>query len=383
MYSAADQYISICWERVFGRSSPRNSVPVSEIFSFIRELGEFVGTPELFTRNELELLRKMSQRRPGLQLKKSEAQKFLLQLVGAKSMDLFLKERARLTVTSLRRLVENYPKNVDLRDHIAKNDIDLAPKMEDDSRDDTWLGKWWRSDQLAKFAQREDTTKFRDLFTSLRDAFPRKETKNEQNEPKNDKIYENFAPKLRAESEFSRYGVKPEKSTYETRQPTRHIFSGSFEHQKIKELEEMCTKYERELDNARITRDQSRSVENLRNLLREQDNVIQNLKMRARYGETHQNPLESLPIIKQIGRLQQGTSGLKLELVVDIVTVVFTVIILLNLLKLVYYVLLTITTRKSDSIYDFSDEEPISFSWIQQIPWLEYKLYQVQDWWDS
>lgn len=384
MYSPADRYISICWERAFGRASPRNSVPVSEIFGFIRELREFVGTPELFTRNELELLRKMSQRRPGLQLKKTEAQKFLLQLVGAKSIELFLKERARLTVTSLRRLVENYPKNSDFRDHRAKTDIEFAPKIEEDARDDTWLGKWWRSDQLAKLTQREDTTKFRDLFTSLRDAFPRKETKSEQKEPKIEKLYENFEPKLRKEADFFRSGVKPEKPTYETRQPpTRQTFSSSFEHQKIKELEELCRRYERELENARITQDQSRSVDNLRNLLREQENVIRNLKMRARYGEPYRNFFGDLPIIKQIGRLRQGTNGLKLELVVDVVTVVFSVIILLNLLKLVYYVMLTITTRKSGSIYEFSDEETISFSWIQQIPWLEYKVYQVQDWWDS
>lgn len=393
MYSPEDQYISICWQRAFGRSTGRDSVAVTQIPLLIRELKEFVGTPDLFTKSELNILQSMANKRPSLRLKKLEVQRFLLQLVGAKSMESFLKDRARLGVGALRKLVDNYPVDVDLRDRETRPSIkqeESAMKREELPReDDTWLGRWWRSDLLSKIpsfrasesgSSTSNNLGRRDMFSSIRDAFPGAPEPHIKKEP-----YES-----RTEHETRR---RHDNSTY---RPTRTA-PGSFQEpntlqDRIRELELLCKKYERELEASKYSRSdlqQERLMANLKDLLREQESVIRSLKSRIDSQNIDTSGVVgSMPFIKQWSRIMsRKTTDLSIrEVVLEIISVVLTFFVAVNLLKLVYYSVLTIVTRSKPSnfYFDISDDETtISFSWLRQIPWLEYKLYQIQDWWEG
>lgn len=395
MYSPTDRYIEICWRAAYGS---RDSIYISEIHSFLRELQDFVGASSLFTKNEVGLLRNMAEKRPLLQMRKSEAEAFLLKLANFSSMEELLRVRSRTNSSLLRRLVDNYP-----------NQPRPEPRTSveaETARDDTsWFGSWWkygkreperlveRKTENVPSERPERTSLFRNPL-GARDAYLRTpdvfSSRNMKIEP------EPYRPK----DLFSKIKIEPEpyRSDIFRRQRTensfvpRDLFNNSSmpgayddsarQEERILELERLCLKYRQELEDMKANSgyEQLRTVRQLRDTLAEQERHIRDLRMQLQLGD-RPSLVWKIPFVQQYLRYQNGQSRTWASAIVECVTLVLTFVLLINLLKLVYYTALTVAGLKMiEPLEIFEDDAEIAFSWLQQIPWLEYKVYQVEQW---
>lgn len=389
MYSPFDQYLTICWQRAFGKSNKRDSIYVTEVFALIRELEDFIGAPGLFGKDELAILKGMAEKRPLLLLRRLETENFILQLVNFDSMENFLRSRARTSLNALRRLVDNYPKDHGKHEPISKRPtISIESSIPQD--DTTWFGNWWRSYNYTKDhpSQVSESTDFT--------------TRRFSRDTKAEKPYLSGYDAMRQASNHFRADTK---NTYDPGKHSNNINSrysgttipGSFNdftttnnEDRIRELELLCKRYETELQSRRsVSSDvqQEKLILKLQEALHEQDRLVKELKTKLDFGDSKSsNVVRSLPFIKQylmFSRLKQDRMSIRIVFV-DCLALLLSFALIVNLLKLLYYSFLTLGTRISLSngkyIEDIDDETIITFSWLQQLPWLEYKIYQLQDW---
>ena len=221
--------------------------------------------------------------------------------------------------------------------------------------DHSWFGNWWRSGFKRNRANqsRDDKPHEKDIHNG---TFIKRE--------------DHIRPKEEKDELMHLPGA------YDSKQQER-----------IRELELLCNKYEREqalhktreLALHRTNEDIEKLAQKLKDTLYEQDKVIQDLRNQVDFGKDP-NFLWRLPFVKQYLRFQASEKRTTGVLIVECLSLMLTFILLVNFLKLIYYTLLTQRT-KQNSFY--SDDETMSFSWIQQIPWIEYKVYQIQDWIDG
>lgn len=416
MPTVVDQYLKICWQKAFGESSGQDFIYVNEIFALIRELEDFIGSPgKLFNKNEISILQKMADKRPQLRLKILEAEKFLLQLVGFDTMENFLTARARTDIGALRRLVNNYPRGgpykrsrpstaIPIRNRSPESglsarrtrysyrdllsdplQVPFRVPLKDPLREDaptkssstlpgnlgslsgnpgslsghpgrlsgvpedesSWFGNWWKVGSKSKVKESERKYDIPDEIEPIR-PFVKKEFANTPVDLRN------------TSTQFP--------GANDTRQQDR-----------IRELELLCRKYESELAQRRSSEAVEKLTKKLKDTLYEQDKVIHELRNQVDCG-ADPNFLWRLPGIKQYLRYQSPDQRTYGVLIVESLALMLMFVLLANILKLIYYTKLTLETKKSSF---YSDDDSISFSWIQQIPWIEYKLYQLQDWLDG
>lgn len=377
MYSPVDKYLAICWARAFGGNG-RDSIYVTEVFVLIRELEEFIGAPGLFRKEELAILKGMAERRPLLKLKRLECQKFFLQLVGFDSMEKLLQVRTRTSISALRRLVENYPENVELVDSNLRNVL-VKAETSVPNDDSTWFGKWWKFD----------------TFTRKQPARDDKTSKFQPTETENDAFHTSGYPGTRGTLGIKKEEPQSSKYTdlfnkYSNKLPgTNRNISTNSKDRRQQELEELRQKNERYLESRKVSTGQlERLIRELKEALSERDQLIEDLRTRLKFSNGQQVETDGkLLLFRKLhhmltGQRRDATSFISSA--VDLLTLLLTFVVVMNLVKLVYYSFLSVNTRilspNSNYYYDSDDETIIAFSWLQQLPWLEYKLYQIQDW---
>lgn len=126
---------------------------------------------------------------------------------------------------------------------------------------------------------------------------------------------------------------------------------------KVAHLERLCLLYEEKLGKTGPEK-----LDGFKKALDEQDKLIKELqKLRL----PRENWLVQMPFVKQY--LHSGSREYP-GVIADIVALFFAFLIIQNLLKFVYYVTL------------WNSPSNISFSWIQQVPWLEYWIYSLNEW---
>lgn len=129
---------------------------------------------------------------------------------------------------------------------------------------------------------------------------------------------------------------------------------------KVAHLERLCLLYEEKLGKTGPER-----LDSFKKALDEQDKLIRDLQLQR---NAKVDWLHSLPFAKQY--FYSGKRQFP-GVVVDVIALFLAFLIIQNLLKLIYY-----TTLWSVSSH-------ISFSWIQQVPWLEYWVYSFNEWLES
>lgn len=85
------------------------------------------------------------------------------------------------------------------------------------------------------------------------------------------------------------------------------------------------------------------------------------------------------PILRRVERIFRASKGTALAFGVDCLALILAFVLLMSLLQLVFYVVFTPQQRNTEF---YSDEEAEG-SWLQWSPWLEYKVYQVLDYFDT
>lgn len=366
---ATERFILICWYNALQTfANGRDFLYVTDIFELLREMNSFLGVKSVLLPNELALLQSMAKDRPHLRLMRNEVSDFLLRLVQFDSMETFLLQRTHTTIGELTKLVDNYPQR-------KYEKIEVA--------DRTRL-------RAVKKTEFEDTRAHRSIFqprtlSSAKDltgdltgwfrkwrAGGSKET---QSAAHRSEIIPDTKPYVKSSvSDLKDYTSTLDKKTYSSS-------SSSYQERKIQELERLCLEYERQL--SRNSTSESKLKE-LAAALEQQDKLIAHLERKFEHKKTLA-VTSKLPLWERFYTLwtdqkEKSTVG---AWVLAIFSLMLVFITLTSCLKLVYYiglyVLLTPPTSY-DYIYDSEVEQIPSFALLLEFPWLEYKIYQVAEW---
>lgn len=164
----------------------------------------------------------------------------------------------------------------------------------------------------------------------------------------------------------------------------------------IRSLEKLCDRYQTDLANfAAVDKSNSAKTNKITEALNTQDELIKKLKQRLQLEADNagsdssklKNFLMTLPFIKQYFvyfkyQLDQRNFS---SILVNLLTLFFTCVLVLNVLKMLLYGAVALTTRLQTGfseyvydVYDSSDE--IRMVWWREIPWLEYGISSMWDW---
>lgn len=156
----------------------------------------------------------------------------------------------------------------------------------------------------------------------------------------------------------------------------------------VRALEDKLLRYESERRSTGMSTS-SRRVEELKKALAEHDANINRLE-KSKYNRLIGSSIEvggwsrsrlwsflrSLPNNKYSSLLFSNP-------IMNIIAMILLTILLLNLLKLFYFVILVFYYNRLHFDYiddSYEDDVKVTVSWVQEIPWLEYTIYQFKEW---
>ncbi|KAF3989060.1 hypothetical protein FT663_02994 [Candidozyma haemuli var. vulneris] len=333
MGSIYDQFITTCWEKVSRKELPTSYITVGEVHKLVLEMEAFLGVSSLLTKPEMGIIEKMALDKPRLKLFQRDVEKFILRLVKLDSMEELLQKRANTSKLTLTRLLDNYTT------YSITGRISGRPK----SSDDTVFSK----SRFGKSQQRpisEPTT---------------------------------FKPPVKEETDYLK--KEPVVIKQETSSQVEEL------QRRVEQLERLCQWYEEKIGGGNDP-ERAASLEKFKKALDDQDKLIQELQKKADLSKKVRWELpspnlsfEKLPFIKQYLNHDPHNIG---SVISDIVALFLAFNLLLNVLKFVYYLVLWFSSGRI-SYDDPLQPHYMSFSWLQQIPWLEYWYYNIADWLDS
>lgn len=337
MGSIYGQFIETCWQKA-GQDLKKGYITVSEVPKLIREMEAFLGVSLLLSKQELAIVDKMAREKPTLKLFQRDVEKFVLRLVKADSMEAFLKKRANTTKFTLTRLLDNFT---------------------------SYSSKW--GDLTRPFSQPEDTVRLRERFDSRLGAGDAKLPKLEPREPTASLPFRNVKDEFKREENRDyeeRFVLTTANGGNRRNSVTYHSDDREELRRKITQLEKLCERYETQLAQ-KDDPQRAQLLEKFQKELDEQDKLIKSLQARMGLGgpRDRKEIIANLPFIKQY--LQRGPS----TQIADVVALVLAFFVILNILKFVYYTILWLLSSSTTP-----------FSWLQQLPWLEYWVYNIADW---
>lgn len=369
MVSPIDRFISICWENTLKRqANSKDFIYVAGACELIKEFEDFLGTSKLVAASELSLLQKMAEQQPLLRLYKHEVLAFLLRLVRFDSFEKFLKQRASTTVTDLARLVDNY-------ELFNKKDamMDMAGKFPDSRKlyDEN-------TTNFKSFRGTGNTREFKFSSDNTRSFLLRKTKDYEESTLQQRKIYE-LEESLRNLQKYT------DSLEQKLKSPSDEDLRAKTESQekRIRQLELLCLRYEKENTDS----EQKKLLRELTVALNTQDALITELLNKLDLGgeEKLQSFLIGLPFIKQYYmyyRYQEENKNIGTWMLNGL-ALMMGFLLVSNIAKLFYYVSLSFSRESSQYLYEMGEDENLSFSWIQQISWLEYYIYCIREWLDT
>ena len=353
----------------------------AEICHFVAEIERFLGIDYLLDAQETDLLRQLVTRNPLMRLYREEAAQFLLRLVGSLSFEDFILSRSKLSVRDLTRLVDFHPlksdsyksfssekatyRNLFTKDFLADRKaldaepepiIQNIPDYKGPVEDSTW------------FQRVKNTT-----ISLLPKSFREKNLNDDQNVTTSYKKY--FEPTKRKKEE-----------TFEPAQPiySRNLDSSenTFLQERVRQLELQCERYANELQQCKSSPSERRLQELMRGI-EDQDAIIARLEREA---HSKNRPAELGVVGSIIDSAFEKTylqSLRSVKPIVNLTGLILLAVVALNVLKFVYFLFIFVYQNRLTSLLlddVFEDDVTITFSWVQEISWLEYKIYQFKEW---
>lgn len=386
MSSEYDRLISICWRNCTDNAT----LTGGEIRHFISEIQTFLGIDHLLDVQETELLRKLIVCNPKLQLHREEAVQFLLRLAACSSMEQLL-ARSKLSISDIDRIVNDYPRR--------GTQIETKPQYRDLFQN-THYSKAYRSgsDYSRAYTPSDANVALGTKAYESRKAYTDSAASHlADTTPEGDHtLYQRiknttlsfFPSSLRGNADSSRkeYAPRADVKVEEEYLP-RSFYSSSSDvtalKEKILKLERQCQRYEAD----RLDRTSGTRVQDLKKAISDQDAVIDRLeqKIRLKYPSTERQPWR-LPsfVLSYAPKLENipFSSSLLSNPFMNMAFLIVVAVLILNVLKLIFFIaLLILQNRPQLHIDDYYDDVvTINFSWLQEFPWLEYKVYQFKEW---
>lgn len=392
MNPSYDRLISICWNNC----SSSNTLSVSSVQTFISEIENFLNISHLLEPQETALLQRLIAKNPLMQLHRDEASDFLLRLVDVSSMDQLF-SRSNVSVSDVMRLVDVYPRDrasYGIRSDKGYNDVFKKENPYNSS------DFYKRSDFSVRNGNRE--APLRDVRDSVVDTHSPKslvEDSTWYQRIKNSTIsflpgsFLGNHPNIPSEQKSSQSYVetKPYIKRDEPIVSNRNVDTTSCEivslREKIRMLEEKLMRYETQYRSTGWST--SSQAEEMKKAIAEHDSHIDRLeqnkynRIRGRNTGLGERSRSRLTSFVTALRNKRFSSLWFSNPIMNLVALFLLSIVILNLLKFFYFLALVLYYNRplSDYIDDFyEDDVKITISWIQEIPWLEYAIYQFKEW---
>lgn len=354
--------VDVCWERVAGDTS---SIGMYQVEELIRELERLC--PGLYTKEEKDVVRNMVTTTPRAKLRRAEAPRFLEKiapgsLIRAKveSKGLLKSESRPLTRDRFLREPTYEARGYDAR---------YSPKY-GDSGYDTNLDRGFDA-KLDRFGDLD--RKFGDL----------------------DRKYgsDRLEPKYKRDDDplgFGRLRSKPEptKTDHSWFRLPDLTLSGVFKKADespsdkditIRRLRQMCTRYEDDIERYKQqARDHEQGLLQLKECLDRQEELTRQLAEKLHLEQPLASWVSRIPIVRHNWvywkyRKEMQTWGM---VVVNVVSIMMTAVVVLNVLRLVYFMARGVDTPMA---YTYDEEVEIQprIRWWERIAWLEYLIWSL------
>lgn len=437
-----DDILDICWEKNNYKSQGKDAVSIEQIFSLIQEVEKLISR-SVFHQDEMQILKEMSLR-PTSQLQKSELPQFLTKLTQTSSLETLLQDRSGLGRYQLQRIVDDHKLNKDrrkplspynFRNSFSKFDLpkvlDFASSMpfmvsppirtsrpvsalrplRDSHTSDTITGgarpilvsspvRKSRPSSKALLSPPisppsfgtfgSKTERLNDESVSLKQTFETQKQKIEYLDSKM-KDLQRYSESLERQLTSKLGNLKDGKLVKEL------MNKNADQDRIIRNLETLCDKYQQDLKYVAKQEDNNQKlIDLLRQNVIKQDQLAEKLKIKLHLNQPEEKELKQflarLPFIKQYymffkyGNDQRNIGVLMLNLF----TLLLTATVLLNLIKFSYFMLLPLKSgRIGQSSMEYIQEDVlltegyVLVPWWQQIEWLEYLMYRINDWKDG
>lgn len=428
MSSAYERLISICWRNC----CDSNTLTVAEIRSFVTEIELFLGVGHLLQPRESDLLRQLIARNPRMELRQEEAEVFLLRLVGCDSMDQLLLTRFKYSLLDVTRLVEAYPaaRSTSTGRNFGSStgrDFGSSTRQYRELNETHFnnvllkpIGTYEllqdRSSRLtsdtsnALAAEKppayngpvEDSTWYQRIKNSTLSFLPRSLHDNSKSKALG------YSSALHSDDNNRPFLKKEEQDpvSYSERSVGHRSSpsSGSaFFPERTWRSENKFRQYEASSNQDDIS---SIRLAELKKVLADQEALISRLEkekgvptrkrhLASRFSSPVHSITNLLGSFRSIGTFgsfgslrpsgsygPSGTYGFKSTLL-NLFALFLLAVLALNILKLFYFIVVLYFQNwqpTSDIDDTFEDDVSITFSWIQELPWLEYKIYEFKEW---
>lgn len=374
MSTVYDDVVSICWSNCF-RGTTSGSLAASEIGLFIVQIETFLGISNLLTTEETKLLRQLIAKNPQMRLYRDEAALFLLRLVGIRSMENLISSRSNLSAEAIMRMVRSHPSKRTIPEYIDRSvretrvdsgqsygtgytgvnghSIDTRPER---------YGSHLEASDLKSTKPIEDSTWFQKVKDTTISYFP-------------SKFRDSASYKVDKEPQ-AEIRIKRELEPFRSSSPDT-----AFLEEKIRRLERQCRQYETELEQSKDSVSKQRLQEVLE-AAKKQDNLIDRLEKRSRLSRSSEDYSFGGLMSLAFSRLDPRIVGF-CNALLNLTLFFFIAVVFLNILRLVFFTVIYILQNRTSNLYvdeGYDDEVSVSMSWVLEMPWLEYKIYQIQEW---
>ncbi|CUM56647.1 unnamed protein product [Debaryomyces fabryi] len=429
-----DKLIDICWSKTIETSIPKDFIYISQAFGLISLLQDLVCSKELLTTNEKQLLHKMSSDKPLLKLFKHELVPFILRLVKFTDMEKFLVERGGISPYEISKAVNrnskpfrkplspytmklnngksparpistSTPMTYNLRPE-SKQTISppQSPVMMRPRPVDRKEINGLRSSVFMKEQQINDRE---NQYSTVADENNQLSSTNRMQQRKIQTL-EIDINNLKKYVETLEYQLERQSinnpNTFKDRNIMKELVNKNSENEKIiLHLESLCEKHQKDLTKYK-TNDHKYEpiIQKLVAEMNKQDELVEKLKLKLKLNESPSDNwelktfLKKLPFIKQYYlycKYQQDQKNFGI-LFINIATLCLTSVILINILKFVFFIIIylfdmnrsTSANNLQEYVYDdyglnnwFSSNEA-TFVWWKEIEWLEHAIYSLSDW---
>lgn len=388
MSSTLEGFITQCWTKI---SQSKDFIYVWQVSKLIEEIESRLGTKDILKQAEKNLLNEMIQDKPTLKLYKLELNDFILKLVQQSDMMKFLAERSGISRSNLTSLMSN-PSQTRIplspnKQYINSNIGTTIHTSTPIKQQETSTPRSQRMESLKErqINQRDDQIS---LITKenneLRDTTQQQMSQIRHLQGSNSTLksyIESMERELKYANELN--SSNPNKSKQEM--IIKDLINQCNERDKtIKLLENMCEQYQNEFTKLK----DNPVISNLTKNITEQNMLIDSLKSKLKLSDQTKNLqsfLVKLPLLKQyvmFYRYKEQNKNLGM-VVLNGITLLITFLGFLTFVRVFYFMLLGLSSGDDSLAYIYGDEpwdDTVNIVWWKEIQWLEYFVYQIQDW---
>lgn len=389
-----DDLFAKSWSKISNGSKGNEFIYASQFKDLMEEVQTTINSGSLLNDSEVKFLKEMINNKPLLKLYKNELSTFLLKMVGYPTLVKFITDRAGISQFNLKLILSNpsnsrpltrtlpTPRPITRPNSTQKFEPDITStpvfgrssshdgdfnsillKEKQIIQRDKELLVMAKENKLLQTEVSEKNSRIRDLESKYRELNSYIEVLEMKTNSKND-----------ISSNSDRLIIKDLVSRCNDRDKT------------IKHLQSVIEDYENQ-----VTMNESNPIiSNLTNSIKVQQQLIDGLTEKLNLKETPKELnkfVTKLPFLKQFYiyfNYQRQHKNLGM-IFINMVTLVLTSIIIMTGLRILFLIVLYVFSGESKFEYIYHDEDydKISINWWQEFEWLEYFMYNINDWLDG